>query len=60
MTRERLAADARCSYDYIRRLEGKNPPNPTLEISRRICHALGVTVDEAFPPVLEPIPAGKG
>lgn len=50
MRREVLAAQADSCYDYIRRLESVDPPNPTLEKARAICNVLGSTIDEVFPP----------
>ena len=50
LSRERLAADADVSYEYVRKLEAQQVPQPSLALTRRIADALGCTVDEAFPP----------
>lgn len=48
LTIEDVASRAGISYDYVRRLEGKQHV-PTLGIARRLAAALGATVDELFP-----------
>ena len=49
LRREEVAVGAAISYDYVRRLEAPDSPNPTLAVARRIAEVLGVTVDAAFP-----------
>ena len=50
LRREEVAVAAGVSFEYVRRLEGHYPPVPGLEVARAIAEALGVSVDEAFPP----------
>jgi transcriptional regulator with XRE-family HTH domain len=49
MRREGLAAKAGVSLSFILQLESQNPPDPSLDRSRRIARALDTTVDKLFP-----------
>jgi len=52
LRREDVAARAGISYDYVRKLEIEGG-QPGLDIARRMAAALGVTVDDLFPPVVD-------
>ena len=51
-TIERVASDADCSSQYLQMVESGRVANPSIAKARRIADALGVTVDEAFPPLI--------
>lgn len=53
MRREDLASAARVSYSLIQQLETGEVDSTKLDTARRIADALGVTVDEVFPPEVE-------
>jgi transcriptional regulator with XRE-family HTH domain len=56
-SRQQLANAARTSPQYIQKLETEIR-DPGIDMSRRVAEALGVPLDEAFPPAVEP--AGRG
>jgi transcriptional regulator with XRE-family HTH domain len=58
LRREDLASRASVSLAYIFKLESSTPPNPGLDIARRIAKTLGTTVDKLFP-VSAPELAGR-
>ena len=49
MSQPMLSIAAKVSPSYVYLLEARRV-TPSLEVARRIAKALGVTVDEAFPP----------
>lgn len=49
LRRERVAADADMTVQHLRLLE-RGMHRPSLDLSRRLAHALGTTVDDLFPP----------
>ena len=49
LRREELALRAGISFEYICKLESKNPPTPGLAIARRLAAALGASLDDLFP-----------
>lgn len=54
LTRQQLAHRVETSYEYIRKIEAQEIPNPSLAMTRRFAKALGISVDRLFPPVAEP------
>lgn len=50
LTREGLAAKADISREYVRLLETAHAPTPSLRIARALALALGLSVDELWPP----------
>ena len=41
-TQERLAAKSKIDYKYIQKIEGKTPPNITIETIEKIAKALNI------------------
>lgn len=48
VTQEELAQKAEVDYKYLQKIEGKDPPNISLQTIEKICQALRVSPSKLF------------